>query len=98
MPKAMSAAKMELGHRAFGIDHWLTRSETDIPVFDPIARMLDHAISGSETRDHFRQAIVPMANLNRRHARAAVPNSKDNPPLAASEQRTNRYVNEVGNR
>src|SRR5215831_19203575 len=65
------------------------------PVFDPIARMLDHAISGSEARDHLRQTIVPMANLNRRHARTAVPNSKDNPPFATSEQRTNRHGQRV---
>src|SRR6516164_6239818 len=65
------------------------------PVFDPIARMLDHAIAGSEARDHLRQTIVPMANLNRRHARTAVPNSKDSPPFATSEQRTNRHGQRV---
>ena len=89
---------MELGHRAVGIDHWLTRLRNRYPVFDPIARMLDHAISGSETR-----GPPPPGDCSDGQPRSAsrargVPNSKDNPPLAASEQRTNRYVNEVGNR
>jgi hypothetical protein len=53
--------------------------------------VLDHAISSSKARDHLRETIVPMANVNGSHARPAVSNRKDGPPLAASEQRTNRH-------
>ena len=44
------------------------------------------AKSHAEEADACFMAIVPMANLNRRHARTAVPNSKDSRPLAASDR------------
>ena len=52
--------------------------------------MQDHFIPNDEPGDDFRNAIITMADLDGRNARAAVADHEDRPLLAAPKQRADR--------